>query len=312
MDGVVDQCRNRLSIRVEQLQDVTARIVEPVSIIVVGDLAPGLAGCGFELGRLQPRVGFPDRLGHPGADHFQVFGVGTRATLPVREAVGVRCAVGMGCPDENVAPRDFLHRRPHPVAQNPRKPEEIGAHNGHLGPPLGHHEGPHREVPLFLCGRFRLANAPDQRQQGIGGHDLHRYCGAKLGWRMAHAGHERQDKKPLLESVHACKANPQPTPQASSGGGLVPACGSGLASGRSAIRVQVHISRGIIRRLRRFPLMGDVTRSIPAAGDAGEYFHRPSRLRSKAVSLVSDRSIGLGSNSRRTKRICLRSRAVGR
>ena len=144
VDRVIDERGDRLARSVHCLDHMTARIVQLLGVVVVGNLPFGLAGGNLEPRRLEVGGSFVERLGHPGAHQFQILLVPCGAARAVREAITIRRAMRVRRANQNVLRRNLLHRRPHPVAQRGGKAEKVRADNRRGCPSLLQHQRPYR------------------------------------------------------------------------------------------------------------------------------------------------------------------------
>ena len=92
MDGVVDQRGDGLALRTLRLDHVHAPVVEVGCVVVVGDLALGLAGSDLDPCGLEAVDGLVDREGGLVTDEIQVLEVAGVSPLAVGEGVAFRSA----------------------------------------------------------------------------------------------------------------------------------------------------------------------------------------------------------------------------
>src|SRR5437660_9939849 len=121
MNSVIDQRGEWATRCVERLDDMAARIVQLVRVIVISDLSFRLAGGNLELRRLQPGHGVVNCLGHPLANALQIFGIAGGAALAIGESVTIGRAVGVRGANENASRSDRFNRSSSVVTPHPRE-----------------------------------------------------------------------------------------------------------------------------------------------------------------------------------------------
>src|SRR5262245_51756584 len=111
MDGVVDQCADRLARRRDCLDDAHRRIVEFWSVVVVGNFSFSFASGDLQMSDLQMVEGLMDGGGGLMAGEVHELQVARCSAVWAGEAVAIRSAVCVGRPDQNVVskyPRNLL------------------------------------------------------------------------------------------------------------------------------------------------------------------------------------------------------------
>ena len=73
MHSVIDQSGEGLAVRADHLNDVAARVVERVGVVIEGDPSFRLAGRYFEARRLDPVERLVDGFGDAVADQVNIF-----------------------------------------------------------------------------------------------------------------------------------------------------------------------------------------------------------------------------------------------
>jgi hypothetical protein len=175
MDRVIHQRGDGLAVGADRLNHAHPRVVEFGGVIVVGDLSLGGAGGDFQLGWFQTVERGVEGLGGFRADEIHVFEV---AGVPAaRRRNGERVAIGSAVrvrrADENIPRGNARHLRPHAVAQDRGKPEQVKSHHAHRDFPLAEDDRAGGQFPLLACDRIRFADAAADGQEGIGRDDAH-------------------------------------------------------------------------------------------------------------------------------------------
>ena len=166
VNGVIDQRGDRLPVWALRLDHAHPPVVEVGGVIVVGDLALGLAGGDLEGGRLKPVDGLVHRLGGLDRASVHVAQVARVPSLAVGEGVAVRGAMGVGRADQDVRGRNPAHAGPHAIAQDRGEAQEVERDHRHGDLALAEDDGPGRQLaPLFL-GRVRRPIPPETGKAG--------------------------------------------------------------------------------------------------------------------------------------------------
>ncbi len=181
MDGIVDQRSDGLALRTLRLDHVHAPVVEVGCVVVVGDLALGLAGSDLDPCGLEAVDGLVDRQSGLVANEVHVLEVAGVAPLAVGEGVAIRSAVGVGRADQDVRGGNPVDLGAYPVAQDRGEPQQIERHDGHGNIGLANDEGPGRQLAAFLARRLRHSHPARDRQQRIGCDDPPRRADLDLG-----------------------------------------------------------------------------------------------------------------------------------
>ena len=164
-----------------RLDHVHAPVVEVGCVVVVGDLALGLAGSDLDPCGLEAVDGLVDRDGGLVADEIQVLEVAGVSPLAVGEGVAFRSAMGVGRADQDVRGGDPVDLGTHPVAQHRGETQQIERHDGHGNIGLAKDNRPGRQFPAFLARRLRHSHPARDRQQRIGCDDPRRRTDLDLG-----------------------------------------------------------------------------------------------------------------------------------
>ena len=138
---------------------MTTRIIQLLGVIVVGDLSFGFIGGDFQNGRLQLARGFVNGFGHFRANAVQIFQIHSRSPLLIRKAVAVRCAMRVGCTDQNILRRNSLNLRTCLVPEQGRESQEIRTYNGHARLTLDQNQCSHLQITFLARRRMRRSNA---------------------------------------------------------------------------------------------------------------------------------------------------------
>ncbi len=175
---------------------MTARIIQLLGVVIVGDFSLRLAGRDLERSRLHFFARLVDGFGHFRANRVQVRQVRGEAALAVGKAVTIRRAVGVRRADQNVFRRNPSRLGAHFVSQHRRKTEEVGGDNRHPRLTSLQDQSPDREVSFLSGDRVRRSNASRHGQQGVGRHHPHSNTRPELSRREA-AIEGKAEKKPI-------------------------------------------------------------------------------------------------------------------
>ena len=170
-----------LPLRSLRLDHAHAPVVEVGCVVVVGDLALGLAGGDLDRCGLEAVDRLVDGLGGLVADEVHVLEVAGVSPLAVGEGVAFRSAVGVGRADQDVLGRDPADLGAHPVAQHRGEPEQVERHDGHGNIALAKDDRPGRQLAAFLARRLRHSHPARDRQERIGRDDPRRRADLDLG-----------------------------------------------------------------------------------------------------------------------------------
>ena len=181
MHRVVHQRGERLAVRADRLHDVTARIVKPVSVVVVGDLPLRISRSDAQARGLQLRQRFVDRFRHARADRIEIFQIRRRAAFAIRKPIRIRRAVGVGGTDENVLRRNALHQRANSVPERGGESEEVRAHDRDLRRIIREHEGADVQLARLLLCRLGRPHPTGHREERIRRDNSNSNACAKLG-----------------------------------------------------------------------------------------------------------------------------------